>query len=255
MQAEPFPQGLAEEIDSGKVAPRDDPKVRGKILSDTFNFDPTDARKIWCFGPETTGPNFLIDTTKGVQYLNEIKDSCVAAFQWSTKEGVLCEENCRGVRMNITDVTLHADAIHRGGGQIIPTARRCYYAAILTAQPRLMEPVYLVEIQAPENAMGGIYSCLNKRRGHVISEEQKIGTPMYHVKAYLPVMESFGFTADLRSQTSGQAFPQCVFDHWQIVTGDPFDSKSKASEIVHSTRKRKALKEGIPDLENYLDKM
>merc|ERR1712071_399153 len=38
-----------------------------------------------------------------------------------------------------------------------------------------------------------------------------------------PVNESFGFTADLRSNTSGQAFPQCVFDHWQILPGNPFD--------------------------------
>src|SRR5699024_4204132 len=46
-------------------------------------------------------------------------------------------------------------------------------------------------------------------------------------KAYLPVMESFGFTEDLRSQTSGQAFPQCVFDHWQVVTGDVLKEGSK----------------------------
>lgn len=62
-------------------------------------------------------------------------------------QGVLCEENMRGVRFDVHDVTLHADAIHRGGGQIIPTARRVLYAAAITAQPRLMEPIYLVEIQ------------------------------------------------------------------------------------------------------------
>lgn len=76
-----------------------------------------------------------------------------------------------------------------------------------------------VEIQCPENAIGGIYSCLNKRRGQVFSEEQRVGTPMFTVKAYLPVMESFGFNGDLRSQTAGQAFPQCVFDHWEIMNG------------------------------------
>lgn len=99
-----------------------------------------------------------MDVTKGVQYLNEIKDSCVAAFQWATKEGVLAEENMRGIVFEVHDVVLHADAIHRGGGQIIPTCRRALYAAELTAKPRLCEPVYLVEIQAPEQALGGIYS-------------------------------------------------------------------------------------------------
>merc|ERR1712113_541284 len=64
-----------------------------------------------------------------------------------------------------------------------------------------MEPVYLVEIQCPENAVGGIYGVLNRRRGHVFEEAQTPGTPMFVVKAYLPVNESFGFTADLRSNT------------------------------------------------------
>lgn len=71
---------------------------------------------------------------------------------------MLCEENMRGVRFNIHDVTLHADAIHRGGGQIIPTTRRVLYACQLTASPRLMEPVYLVEIQVLFNLDN--YTCI-----------------------------------------------------------------------------------------------
>ncbi|KAL1789926.1 elongation factor 2, partial [Sigmodon hispidus] len=81
----------------------------------------------------------------GVQYLNEIKDSVVAGFQWATKEGGLCEENMCGVCFDVHDVTLNADTIHQGGGQIIPTACHCLYANVLTAQPRLMEPMYLVD--------------------------------------------------------------------------------------------------------------
>ncbi len=119
-------------------------------MNEKYEYDVNEARKIWCFGPEGTGPNLLMDCTKGVQYLNEIKDSCVAGFQWATKEGVLAEENVRGVRFDIHDVTLHADAIHRGGGQIIPTARRVLYASMLTAKPRLYEPVYLCEVQVCE---------------------------------------------------------------------------------------------------------
>jgi elongation factor 2 len=255
MTAEPLAKGLPEAIDEGKVTSRDEIKARARVLSTEFEWDVTDARKIWCFGPESTGPNVCTDVSKGVQYLNEIKDSVVAAFNWATKDGVMCEENVRGCRFNIHDVTLHADAIHRGGGQIIPTARRCFYACMLTAEPALMEPIYLVEIQCPEQAMGGIYGTLNRRRGHVFAEEQKVGTPLYVVKAYLPVMESFGFTADLRSHTSGQAFPQCVFDHWQVLSGDPLKEGSKANEIVMNTRKRKGLQGGIPPLDRYLDKM
>merc|ERR1719425_147221 len=107
-----------------------------------------------------------------------------------------------------------------------------------------MEPVYQVEIQCPENAVGGIYGVLNRRQGHVFEEAQTPGTPMFVVKAYLPVNESFGFTADLRSQTGGQAFPQCVFDHWQVMPGDPLDaaSNSKLYQIITDTKKRKGLK-------------
>ncbi|CAC5420317.1 EEF2 [Mytilus coruscus] len=255
MRAAPLPEGCAEAIDNGDIAPRQEIKERGRYMADKFDFDVGEARKIWCFGPEGTGPNLLMDVTKGVQYLNEIKDSAIAGFQWATKEGVLCEENVRGVRYNIHDVTLHADAIHRGGGQIIPTTRRVLYACQLTAKPRIMEPVFLVEIQCPEQAVGGIYSCLNKRRGQVFDNQQIGNTPQFVVKSYLPVNESFGFTGDLRSSTGGQAFPQCVFDHWAVMPGDPFDSTSKPGEVVTITRKRKGMKEGIPALDNYLDKM
>merc|ERR1712037_908950 len=153
MKAVPMPDGLSEDIENGEVNPRDDFKTRGRYLADKYDHDVTEARKIWCFGPDTLGPNLMIDCSKGVQYLNEIKDSVVAGFQWATKEGVLCDENLRAVRFNIYDVTLHADAIHRGGGQIIPTARRVLYASMLTAEPRLMEPVYLVEIQCPRTQL------------------------------------------------------------------------------------------------------
>nr|XP_022335051.1 elongation factor 2-like [Crassostrea virginica] len=255
MKARPMADGLAEAIDDGDITARQEMKERARILADKFGMDVGEARKIWCFGPEGTGPNILCDVTKGVQYLNEIKDSVVAGFQWATKEGVLCEENVRAARFDIHDVTLHADAIHRGGGQIIPTARRVLYACMLTAKPRIMEPIYLVEIQCPEQAVGGIFQCLNKRRGVVFDNQQIGSTPQFLVKAHLPVNESFGFTGDLRSCTGGQAFPQCVFDHWNVLAGDPFESGSKPFQVVVDTRKRKGLKEGVPGLDNFLDKL
>ncbi|KAF8506552.1 eukaryotic translation elongation factor 2 [Russula emetica] len=254
-KASPLDEELTLAIESGKVTARDDFKLRARVLADEFSWDVTDARKIWCFGPDTTGPNLLVDVTKGVQYLNEIKDSCVAAFQWATKEGVCAEENMRGVRINILDVTLHADAIHRGGGQIIPTCRSVTYAACLLATPGIQEPVFLVEIQCPDNVIGGVYSVLNKRRGQVFSEEQRIGTPMFTVKAYLPVMESFGFNGDLRQATGGQAFPQSVFDHWELMNGSPLDKGSKLEDMVKAIRTRKGLKPDIPLLDTYYDKL
>lgn len=60
--------------------------MRARYLNEKYDYDVTEARKIWCFGPDGSGPNILVDCTKGVQYLNEIKDSVVAGFQWATKE-------------------------------------------------------------------------------------------------------------------------------------------------------------------------
>ena len=85
-------EGLAEKIDEGEIGAQEDVKVRGKKLTDEFGWDKDLTKKIWCFGPDTMGPNMLLDATKAVQYLSEIKDSCVGAFQWASKEGVMAEE-------------------------------------------------------------------------------------------------------------------------------------------------------------------
>ena len=86
MKAMPMPDGLPDDIEKGEVSPRQEFKARARYLNEKYEYDVTEARKIWCFGPEGTGTNLLIDVTKGVQYLNEIKDSVVAGFQWATKE-------------------------------------------------------------------------------------------------------------------------------------------------------------------------
>merc|ERR1711972_478309 len=123
---------------------------------------------IWCWGPETEGANVVVDTTQAVQYLIEIKEHVNSAFQWTAKEGPLCEENMRGIRFNIMDVTLHTDSIQA---------------------------------------------------------------------------------------TSGQAFPQCVFDHWENLQGDATEEGSKLQELILKTRKRKNIKVEMPKLGDYLDKL
>ncbi|KAK6464482.1 elongation factor 2 [Scheffersomyces coipomensis] len=255
VKAEPLSEEVALGIESGKIDIKEDVKTRARKLADDYGWDVVDARKIWCFGPDGTGPNVVVDQTKAVQYLSEIKDSVVAAFQWATKEGPVLGENVRALRVNILDVTLHADAIHRGGGQIIPTMRRVTYASMLLAKPAIQEPIFLVEIQCPENAIGGIYSVLNKKRGQVISEEQRPGTPLFTVKAYLPVNESFGFSGELRQATGGQAFPQMIFDHWQILSGDVTDPATKPGAVVKEKRERSGLKAEVPDYTEYYDKL
>eukprot|EP00928_Gymnodinium_smaydae_P086513 TRINITY_DN706_c0_g1_i1.p1 TRINITY_DN706_c0_g1~~TRINITY_DN706_c0_g1_i1.p1 ORF type:complete len:524 (-),score=145.89 TRINITY_DN706_c0_g1_i1:157-1728(-) len=255
MQAEPMDEQLSNDIEDGKAGPKADPKERTKLLKEKYEWPDDAARKIWCWGPETEGANVVVDTTVGVQYLIEIKEHVNSAFQWTTKEGPLCEENMRGIRFNLRDVTLHTDSIHRGAGQIMPPTRRCCFAAEMTAQPTLAEPVFLVEITCPQDAMSGVYSCMNLRRGCVFEENPREGTPLVQVKAHLPVSESFGFVSALRQQTSGQAFPQCVFDHWENMPGNCMDAGGKMQELVLAIRKRKNIKVEMPALGEYLDKL
>jgi len=255
MQAEPLAEEYSNDIDAGTLGSKHDPKERAKLLAEKYEWDKNHALKIWAFGPETAGANCVVDTTLGVQYLNEIKDHVNSGFQWASKTGPLCEEQMRGIRFNIKDVTLHTDSIHRGAGQIMPASRRCFFSSQLTAAPCLQEPMFLVDITAPQDAQGGIYNCMNQRRGVVISEEQREGTNLIHMKAHLPVAESFGFTGALRQATSGQAFPQCAFSHWEIVNGDPYDEGSKMNTLCLAIRQRKNKKVELPAISDLLDKL
>jgi len=89
----------------------------------------------------------------------------------------------------------------------------------------------------------------------VTSEEPISGTPLMNLKAFLPVAESFGFTQALRAATSGRAFPQCVFDHWEEMQTNPLEEGSKAHILTTAIRTRKGLKPHVPNLENFIDKL
>jgi len=255
VEADSISPELCIAIDDGDIAPGMDTKLMARKMADEFEWDVTEARKIWAFGPEGTGPNLFVDTTKGVNYLLEIKESVVGGFAWASQSGPLCEEQMRGCRFNLMDVVLHADAIHRGMGQVMPTSRRVCFASMMTASPALLEPVYLCNISVPQDAMGNVYGVLTRRRGHVFQEEQRPGTPQMTLLAYLPVVESFGFTADLRSHTGGKAFPQCSFDHWEQMSGDPLVEGNKCYDTVLAIRKRKGLSANVAELGRYLDKL
>ncbi|KAG0167176.1 U5 small nuclear ribonucleoprotein component [Apophysomyces sp. BC1034] len=266
--AEPLEKGLAEEIESGEVNIRWSAKDLGTYMEKKHNWDVLAARSIWAFGPDDMGPNVLIDDTLPSEVdkklLYSVKDSIRQGFQWGTREGPLCDEPIRNVKFKILDAVLANEPIYRGGGQIIPTARRVCYSSFLTATPRLMEPVYYVEIQAPADCVSAVYAVLQRRRGHVTQDIPKPGSPLYTVKAYIPVIDSCGFETDLRTHTQGQAFCQQIFDHWQIVPGDPLDAsivlrplepspgQHLARDFMVKTRRRKGLSEDV-SINKYFD--
>lgn len=83
----------------------------------------------------------------------------LSRFQWGAREGPLCDEPIRNVKFKIVDARIAPEPLHRGTGQIIPTARRVAYSAFLMATPRLMEPVYYVEVVIEHSEASLYRSC------------------------------------------------------------------------------------------------
>ncbi|KIJ66437.1 hypothetical protein HYDPIDRAFT_86316 [Hydnomerulius pinastri MD-312] len=266
--AEPLERGVAEDIERGRVTMRMTPKERGTFFQEKYQWDLLASRSIWAFGPDDSGPNILLDDTLPSQVdkkmLGTVKEHIKQGFQWGAREGPLCDEPMRNVKFRILDASLAQEPIFRGGGQIVPTARRVCYSSFLMAAPRLMEPIYYVEVQAPADCISAVYTVLARRRGHVTQDTPKAGSPLYTVKALIPVIDANGFETDLRTATQGQAFCSQVFDHWSIVPGDPTDTSIKlrplepasgqalARDLVLKTRRRKGLGDQIA-VSKYLD--
>lgn len=168
MIAEPLEKGLAEDIENEVVSISWNKKRLGEFFQINYDWDLLAARSIWAFGPDVTGPNILVDDTLPSEVdkslLGSVKDSIVQGFQWGTREGPLCEEPIRNVKFKILDAVIANEPLHRGGGQVIPTARRVAYSAFLMATPRLMEPYLFVEVQAPADCVSAVYTVLAKRR-------------------------------------------------------------------------------------------
>ncbi|EPT31050.1 elongation factor 2 family protein [Toxoplasma gondii ME49] len=271
MLAEPLDKQIGEDIEKGLVSDRWETRVLGEHFTSKYGWDVLAARSIWAFGPDARGPNVLVDDTLPSEVdknlLGTVRESIVQGFQWATREGPLIEENIRNVKFKILDAAIAADPLQRGGGQVIPTARRVAYSALLLATPRLMEPVYFTEIQCPADCVSAIYTVLARRRGNVSRDMPKPGTPLYIVHAYLPAIESFGFETDLRTHTCGQAFCLSMFDHWAIVPGDPLDkaillrplepapAPHLAREFLLKTRRRKGLSEDVSIAKFFDDPM
>lgn len=261
MIAEPLEKGLAEDIENEVVQITWPRKRLGEFFQTKYDWDLLAARSIWAFGPDATGPNILVDDTLPSEVdkslLGAVKDSIVQGFQWATREGPLCDEPIRNVKFKILDAVIAQEPIHRGGGQIIPTARRVAYSAFLMATPRMMEPYYFVEVMAPADCVSAVYTVLARRRGHVTQDAPVPGSPLYTIKAFIPAIDSFGFETDLRTHTLGQAFCLSVFHHWQIVPGDPLDKSiiirplepqpatHLAREFMIKSRRRKGLSEDV----------
>lgn len=242
--------------------------------------------QIVSFGPRRTGPNLLIDATADgilpkafaaekngdavprageMLHPSHLADKIAYAFQLSTAQGPLCNEPVQGIAVFVEDVTLNLaeddtsarDKLGRLTGEIIKTFQSSLRAGFLDWSSRLMLAMYSVEIQASTEVLGRVYDVLTRRRGRVIAETMKEGTPFFTIQALLPVAESFGFADEMRKRTSGAAQPQLIFAGFEILDEDPFwvpfteddledlgelaDKENVAKRYMDGVRRKKGL--------------
>lgn len=169
MIAEPLDDGIAEDIEVGRVRIKDPARKVATFFEQKYEWDKLSARSIWAFGPDEQGANLLVDDTLPSKIdkksLRSVQEGIKQGFSWGTREGPLCEESIRNTKFRLTDVSLADEAIFRGGGQIIPTARRAIYSSFLMASPRLMEPMYTCAMTGPADSVASLYTVLSRRRG------------------------------------------------------------------------------------------
>jgi len=184
MVAEPLDDGIAEDIEASRVSlARQSAREVAKFFQENHDWDVLASRSIWAFGPEEQSPNVLVDdtvpSTTDKKLLKMVRESVKQGFSWATREGPLAEEPIRNVKFRVTKVELAEEGVRRGAGQIIPAARRAVYSSFLTAQPRLMEPVYSVHMLGPADAIPALYTVLTKRRGHVLTDGPVAGSKLF----------------------------------------------------------------------------
>ena len=188
--------------------------------------------------------NMLIDTTVGIQGLREVKQHISGGFQWALGNGPLAGEAVRGLMVDMVDIKLHEDPVHRGPAQMMPAVRQAIFAGILSANPTLLEPIYQISVRVPATEMGNVTGLLSRKRGSIHSVEQD--GPIVNIMGMIPVSETLGLAQELRAATSGAAFWQMTFDHWAPVPD------SMLMDLIKKIRTRKGLSPEPPKASEYI---
>lgn len=240
---DPLEEKVVELIKNKELSEILSRKARRDILIEKASWSSSDAREVMAVDENA---NLLIDMTSGVQYLREIRDHVASGFHWTIESGPLTAEPIRGVKINLTDAQLHEDPVHRGPAQIMPATRQAIFAAFLSAEPTLLEPIYKIQVTLPPHELGNVTGLINRKRGTIHVVEQK--GPIMSVSGFIPVSESLGLSQEMRAATSGSAFWQCTFDHWGPV------SDNMLPVLIKSIRERKGLTPEPPTAEEFIVK-
>jgi elongation factor 2 len=242
IQVEPLDQKVIDLMEKGSLFEAMGNKRINETLREEAGWSAQEAKNVWALEEHR---NILVDMTKGIQYLREVKETVASGFRWAAKNGPLCDEPIRGCKVTLLDAKLHEDPVHRGPAQIMPAMKRAFWGSFLTARPVLIEPIYKIGVSVPHQFVGDVTGLITRKRGRVTSSEQK--GPITNVQGFMPVSETFGLSADMRGATSGHAFWQTQFDHWEKVP------ESISMEVIAGIRKRRGLPEEIPKANKYID--
>ncbi len=237
---EPLDDKALALIRSKEITMEQNEKVRAGILHDKAGWDAKFARKIW----DIEGHNMIINASSGVQRMDRIKQYVIQIFKDFTYSAAVAKEPTLGLKVVITDATIHTDPAHTGFSEILGMTTSALNISFLTADPHVYEPMLTVDIKTPKDFMGSVMGLISQHRGRVektVDEDDQV-----RVKGVLPTSETIGDFADkLRSATSGRSF-------WgyQFKAFEPLPS-SLETEIILDVRKRKGLPEEIPTPENW----
>ena len=236
-QPEIFNNLLETEFD-GKIKPKHKESI-DKLKA--VGFDTDTSKKVWA----VVGTNALIDRTRGIQALNEIRELVIQGFMDAMNEGPLAKERGQGVTLELMDATLHEDSIHRGPAQVLPAITRGIYACMLQAGTKIYEPKQTLTITVPEDQMGSASRELGSRRVQITEMRQEGDSSIIIGKA--PVKELIGFSSAMRSATQGRAVWTAEYYGYEILP--PELQEATIDEI----RKRKGMPEGVKPWSFFLE--
>ncbi|ORD94033.1 EF2 [Enterospora canceri] len=247
MTCEPLDERIIANVEQVNVK---DPKLRNQRFREVLNIDDDWVKKIMFFAPEVEPMNMMVDHSKGIQYLNEVKDHIYEGMKLGTKEGPLIGEPVKGCRFNLTDVVLHSDAIHRGANQMVRPVEQAIRGLVLKAVPILYEPMFLCTVTVPEEFATLCERVITKRRGYV--DEFELENNYKTFKAFLPVQASFGLNKSLREKSRGFSVFSLSFDHYAECPGSLEATESVMAKTVAEVREYKKINTKL-DADSYFD--
>ena len=237
---EKLPEEVIEAIRTGKINEMQTRDERQKILKQ-FGWSTDDARNVIAI----EGTNILVNRIKGRQYVEEIIDHVKSGFREAVYTSVLAKEPAYGLKVNLEDILVHEDPVHRGPAQILPMTWRPIWCCFLLSDPKLLEPILNFECKVPNQFVSNVIAIVQKRRGKILDMTNE--EDMVIVKAEMPVAESFGLADELRSSTQGRAFWATQFSRWAPVP------ESMQAEIIAQIRKRRGLSPTPPKPEEFYE--